>query len=278
MPSTTFTRRVAARFERETLFWRDVYRAGDVFAVIHQHRLALALDWIDQLRLTSGTPVLDVGCGAGLAAVALCQRGLQVVGVDPAFGMLAAAEQQAVDVRVADRLSLCAGDGQALMFADGTFCLVVALGVLPWLHTPERALLEMSRVLEPNGYLVLNVDNRSRLTYLLDPMATPPLVPVRKAVRRLVEPPRPDGERPSAVRARQHSVGQLDQLLASAGLEKLSGVTFGFGPFTLLGHKVLPGALGVALHHRLQRAATQGSHMLGATGAQYIVLARKVVT
>ena len=38
------------------------------------------------------------------------------------------------------------------------FPLVVALGVIPWLHSPTKALSEMARVLERGGYLVVNAD------------------------------------------------------------------------------------------------------------------------
>jgi SAM-dependent methyltransferase len=45
--------------------------------------------------------------------------------------------------------------------------LVVALGVVPWLHSPEVAVREMARVLRVAGHLIVNTDDRHRLTHFL---------------------------------------------------------------------------------------------------------------
>jgi hypothetical protein len=53
------------------------------------------------------------------------------------------------------------------------------------------------------------------------------------------------------------------------------GVTFGFGPFTLLGRQVLPRRWAVALHDRLRALAERGAPGLAQAGIEYLVLARK---
>jgi hypothetical protein len=60
-----------------------------------------------------------------------------------------------------------------------------------------------------------------------------------------------------------------------AGLLRVEAATFGFGPFTLLGRRLLREPAAVRLHHVLQRLADRRVPILRATGNQYIVLGRK---
>lgn len=50
---------------------------------------------IEELDLTPGQFILDVGCGTGRHAVELAKRGFDVTGVDLSAGMLAQARQAA---------------------------------------------------------------------------------------------------------------------------------------------------------------------------------------
>ncbi len=60
--------------------------------------------------IASGGPVLDVGCGTGMLAAAIAAHGLEVVGVDPATGMLEVARNRAG----AEAVSWIQSRGQAL--------------------------------------------------------------------------------------------------------------------------------------------------------------------
>jgi hypothetical protein len=64
-------------------------------------------------------------------------------------------------------------------------------------------------------------------------------------------------------------------LLASNGLRPQDGVTFGFGPFTLFGHHVLPTRAGLWLDRRLQSLADRATPGLRWLGTDYMVVARK---
>jgi D-aspartate ligase len=265
---------VTTRFEAHARFWEEVYRARDVFSVIHQYRLALALHYVDRLELPQGARVLEVGSGAGLAAVALARRGFQVETVDTTSAMLLAVRRHAADAGVAPRLRIILADAHRLPFQTGTFDLVLALGVVPWLHSPAHAAQEMARVLRSGGHLVFNADNRARLTRLLDPLHSPPLELVRRTVKATLATlhlwrPR---QQPMVT---YHSRAEFDRIVAEADLEWVTGTTFGFGPFTLFGHTMLPDALGVKVNRSLQGLADRGVPVLRGTGAQYLVVARR---
>lgn len=263
-----------AYFDAESGFWKDIYAKEDVYAVIHQHRQALALSWIDSLDLPEGSSVVEVGCGAGLMSVALAQRGFRVEAVDSSSEMIEQARRTVAAAEVANRVTVGVADVHSLPFDDGEFRLLVALGVIPWLHSLPGALREMTRVVDEGGYLLASADNRRRLVNLVDPIMNPWLARARKATRRALQGlglVGPTKIPPSYL----HSRKDIDRLLSSVGLEKVRSSTYGFGPFTLGRRSVLSDRRGVSIHIALQRRADRGMRGLRSTGAQHLVLARK---
>jgi len=256
-------------FQSEALFWRDIYLESDVYAVVHQQRRDLALAWVDTLALPPQAPVLEVGCGAGATALALVQRGLVVHALDAAPAMVELTRQLAARSGVEGGVGVSLGDVQRLGFPADQFSLIVALGVLPWLDSPAEALREMTRVLRPGGYIIVNADNRWRLNSLLDP-----LLWLRVFVGRLL---RRFGllKRTPSPAVHRHSISRFDSMLRAAGLERMRGIALGFGPFSILGWGFLPDSVGVRLHGMLQRLADRNAPVLRVTGSQYLVIARK---
>jgi len=111
-------------------------RVGSVVAALDPHRL------------------LDAGCGTGhlIAAVAARSGGLErAVGVDYASAAITqlAKVVPSAEGRVASVYEL--------PFADGAFDVVTCTEVLEHLQRPEDAIVELSRVCEPGGHLVLTV-------------------------------------------------------------------------------------------------------------------------
>lgn len=100
--------------------------------------------------------VLDLGCGCGDYAIHLTRSGAKVTGLDLSCEMLsianAAASSQGLelDLREFDiRLPL--------PFEDESFDLVLSSTVLHYVEDLEPVLSEASRVLKPNGSLLLSV-------------------------------------------------------------------------------------------------------------------------
>ncbi|MEJ2368401.1 MAG: class I SAM-dependent methyltransferase [Acidobacteriota bacterium] len=99
-------------------------------------------------------PVLDVGTGKGLLAMALARREANVISID------VNAEDQEFAARLADReglserirFILC--DAVSLPFPEGRFSTCAMMDVLHHLDNPDRVLGEMVRVLSPGGELV----------------------------------------------------------------------------------------------------------------------------
>jgi SAM-dependent methyltransferase len=109
--------------------------------------------------------VLEVGCGAGVDLVRFARGGARVTGVDLAESAIALATanfaQQGLtaDLRVAD--------GEALPFADASFDLVFAHGVVQYTADDRRLVAEVRRVLRPGGLAIFQVYNRRSWLHVL---------------------------------------------------------------------------------------------------------------
>jgi ubiquinone/menaquinone biosynthesis C-methylase UbiE len=267
--------KVNAYFQSQSSYWKDIYVSSDVYAEIHRDRHTAVLGWIDTLDLAPGSQVLEIGCGAGFMAIALAQRGLRVHAIDSVEGMIELAHRRAVESGTLDHLSLDVGDVYTLAFEDGSFDLVLAIGVIPWLGRPELAMQEMARVTRPGGHVLITADNRARLNNLLDPWLNPLLSPLKRRVKGALDRVGLRRQSLKDVGATCHSRRFIDKALARVELVKIRSMTLGFGPFSLLRRTVLPESLGIALHHRLQRLADRNVPIFRSTGAQYLVLTRK---
>lgn len=264
---------VNAYFGGQAELWLDLYGRQDSWSRFHQLRMERALAWIRSLDLAPGARALEIGCGVGLLACEVAKAGARVVAIDTAPEMLALARRHAQAVGQAERITFRIGDAHALDYADGSFDICAALGVVPWLHTPARALAEMHRVLRPGGHLVVSADNVVQLRHLLDPRFTPALAALKGVARRGWRHIRTEAEGVK-VREKKHWPGELDRLLAAVGFRHVASTSVGFGPVTFLGRPILPSRIGRALDTRLQGLADRGSPLLRRAGVQYLVLAR----
>ena len=268
-------RRVNEYFESSSDYWNEIYSGDKLLPTIYQDRHNTALDWIRKLGLRADARVLEIGCGAGLITVALAGEGHTVDAMDTTTAMLQMTRRHAVHRGVQDRIRLHLADVHALPFEAQTFDLVIAIGVIPWLHSEQAALQEIHRVLKRGGHLLVTADNNARLNRILDPVSSPVLAPLRAVAKRLLKlcgswSPDP-GFQP-----KRHYPHEVDRLIDGCNLKKLRSATVGFGPFTVFGKELFPGPLGIRLHRQLQSLAARRARIpLGWAGSHYLMLAAK---
>jgi len=100
----------------------------------------------------AGADLLDVGCGSGTLLGLLKQRGFRPVGVD--FSAEAARVAEAENgVRVV------VGSLEQARFPDQSFDIVTLFHVMEHVTNPRAVLAEVSRILKPNGAVILQVPN-----------------------------------------------------------------------------------------------------------------------
>ncbi len=107
--------------------------------------------------LLAASYVLDIGCGAGRAVLALGQQGYTVTGIDLSLPMLSAGRSLSSEARFGGANLL------ALPFANASFDAIFmffgALQHIPGRITRRRAIAEMARVTRPTSRLILGLDN-----------------------------------------------------------------------------------------------------------------------
>ncbi|HTZ70426.1 MAG TPA: bifunctional 2-polyprenyl-6-hydroxyphenol methylase/3-demethylubiquinol 3-O-methyltransferase UbiG [Acetobacteraceae bacterium] len=122
----------------------------------------LRVGWIGErveARLATPVRLLDIGCGAGIAAEAFARRGFDVVGVDASGEAVAAAEAHAAGRGLA--LSYRVGNAEDLAAEGARFDVVTALEVIEHVADQAAFVRVLASLLAPNGLLFLSTINRT---------------------------------------------------------------------------------------------------------------------
>ena len=109
------------------------------------------------LELGPESTVLDAGSGTGIVTMSLLDSGFRpkkVVALDLSFNSLRVSREQFEKKRKYDDVEVTQGNILTLPFAESTFDMVMTCGVLEYVNLDD-GLKELSRVLKPNGKLVL---------------------------------------------------------------------------------------------------------------------------
>lgn len=111
-----------------------------------------------ELSPLRGARVLDLGCQTGALAVALCEKGARVTGVDIDAALVRGAEIRARCHGVCAEFRVARAE--ALPFEDESFDLVTFIDVIEHVENASRALAEIARVLRPGGQVYIQGPNR----------------------------------------------------------------------------------------------------------------------
>lgn len=153
----------------------------------------------DRLGLTAGTRLLDVGCGAGLAAQLAASRGARVWGLDASAVMLEIARSRVPEGEF--RL----GDMAALPYAEASFDVVTGFNSFQFATDLLAVFGQVKRVIRPGGSVVVALWGRP------EECETAATI---NAISRLVPDPRPGARGPFAL----SGPGVVEVALTQAGL------------------------------------------------------------
>jgi SAM-dependent methyltransferase len=168
MPDNPSRESLAAAFDRLATHYDAEVEANPAMAYMRRVSLETLLD-----LFAPGERVLEIGCGTGVEAVALAQRGVHVLATDLSAAMVhhtaARAEAAGVGSRVRTR-HLAAGELGVLVDElapgrlDGAYS---SFGPLNGEADLAPAATALAHLVRPGGYLVLSVMNRIYLAEAL---------------------------------------------------------------------------------------------------------------
>jgi 2-polyprenyl-6-hydroxyphenyl methylase/3-demethylubiquinone-9 3-methyltransferase len=143
-----------AKFGRLARRWWD--EAGPMRPL---HRMnPLRVGWIDA-RLPGASRLLDVGCGAGIAAEALARRGHTVLGLDASAEAIHAARAHAAGQTLA--LTYRIGAAEDLVAEGARFDAVTALEIIEHVEDQAAFMALLARLVVPGGRVFVSTLNRT---------------------------------------------------------------------------------------------------------------------
>ncbi len=129
--------------------WKNLYvseyaRGHQVVNTIHRY--------LPDFQI-AGSDVLDVGCGDAGVPIAFAKRGARAAGIEPDHASIARGRVRVQEHGVS--VDLREGVAEELPYPDRSFDLVVLDNVLEHVRDQRRTLMEIHRVIRPEGLLYL---------------------------------------------------------------------------------------------------------------------------
>lgn len=128
--------------------------------------------------------ILDIGCGDGSISLPLLNGNNSITLLDFSDSMLSIARSN-IPVEHADRVRLLAGDFMKADLQGQAYDLIICLGVLAHVDSPDKVIRKIASLLAPDGRLILEftdarhfVGRLSRLVLDLRHLLKPPRYPV----------------------------------------------------------------------------------------------------
>jgi SAM-dependent methyltransferase len=130
----------------------------------HSFVWKLAAGVLELLDPKPGERILDLGCGTGHLTGKIAEAGAEVVGVDRSPDMIAQAREKypALRFEVMDACELALDESFDAVFSNAT---------LHWIHTPERVIAGIARLLKPGGRFVAEFGGKGNTGELLKAVA-----------------------------------------------------------------------------------------------------------
>ena len=111
--------------------------------------------------------VLDMPCGTGTISLPLLSKANTLTLIDISSNMLSMAEKN-IPANLKQKVIFINDDFFKLIIPDQSYDLVICLGLLAHVNSPEQLVTKLSKIISPNGYLIIqNTDSGHFYSYLI---------------------------------------------------------------------------------------------------------------
>ena len=154
--------REIAKFDALAAQWWDLQGAFKPLHDINPLRLA----FVEAAADLTGKRVVDVGCGGGILAESMAERGAAVTGIDAGEGAIATARAHARQSDLAVEYQCTTAEAFARLHPGG-FDLVTCMELLEHVPHPASLVSACAALARPGGEVIFSTINRNPKAYLL---------------------------------------------------------------------------------------------------------------
>jgi len=150
-----------AKFEALAARWWDPHSE---FKPLHDIN-PLRLNYIDERAQLAGKKVIDVGCGGGILAESMAQRGANVMGIDMGEAPLNVAKLHSLESNVnVDYQQINAETLAEEQTAQ--FDIVTCMEMLEHVPDPSKSIAACTKLAKPGGHVFFSTINRNPKSFL----------------------------------------------------------------------------------------------------------------
>ena len=149
------------KFEELASRWWD---KNSEFKPLHDIN-PLRANWIDNLAPVAEKKVLDVGCGGGILAEALAQRGAQVTGIDMGDAPLGVAKLHQLESGLSIDYQKSTAEDYAQQH-ESAYDIVTCLEMLEHVPDPSSVVQACAKMVKPGGHVFFSTINRNPKAFL----------------------------------------------------------------------------------------------------------------
>lgn len=254
---------IAEYFSKKWKFWQDIYKDDkNLQNLLYQIsiRKDLILKIIDEIPRSRPLKILDIGSGPGVLMKNLAEKGHHTVGIDISWQMIKAAKETSTKP-FSGKNDCIQGDIEALPFVNESFDVIVCAGVLSYLTSEKKSIIEMSRVVKPFGIILVTLPNIFRINNILDPYYY--LLRGAKFLKLKISSNLKSDPIPSTIgknnsfQIRKYLYSKLNELFIIKGLDINKIVSLGFGPLTFWRKKIFPLNWSIKLSYYFENLANK---------------------